>query len=64
MKSLACRGICERYRSDKKRYALGIKRCTSCDAYLLLQEFQCPCCGTALRTKRKSKKKIMDFVEY
>lgn len=63
MTSLICRGICERYRSDKKRYLLGIKRCTSCDAYLLTQESQCPCCGTALRTKRKSKKRIIVFVE-
>lgn len=54
---LACRGICERYRTDKKRYDQGIKRCTSCDAYLFTYDLLCPCCHTALRAKRKSKKK-------
>jgi len=31
---MTCRGICERYRYDKKRYENGIKRCTSCEVYL------------------------------
>ena len=52
---LVCRGICERYRSDKKRYVQGTKRCTSCDVYLLTQSLLCPCCNIALRAKRKSK---------
>ncbi|WP_048114736.1 hypothetical protein [Nitrosopumilus adriaticus] len=52
---LACRGICERYRSENKRYGYGVKRCTSCDAYLEYGGIQCPCCRTHLRAKRKSK---------
>jgi len=49
------REICERYRSDKKRYENGIKRCTACEAYLDYQGTQCPCCNTQLRPKRKAK---------
>ncbi|MHA7646661.1 hypothetical protein [Nitrosopumilus sp. S4] len=52
---MTCRGICERYRSENKRYGPGIKRCTSCDAYLEFEGGQCPCCRTQLRVKRKSK---------
>ena len=52
---LACRGICERYRSENKRYGQGVKRCTCCDAYLEYGGIQCPCCRTHLRVKRKSK---------
>jgi len=53
--ALSCRGICERYRSDKKRYDDGIKRCAACEAYLNYEGTQCPCCGTQLRPKRKAK---------
>lgn len=53
--SLACRGICERYRSESQRYGQGIKRCTSCETYLEYDGIQCPCCRTHLRGKRKSK---------
>jgi len=52
---MTCRGICERYRAEKSRYQLGIKRCTSCDVFLQCQEISCPCCGTQLRSKRKAK---------
>ena len=53
--TMACRGICERYRSESQRYNLGIKRCTSCETYLEYDGVQCPCCRTQLRGKRKSK---------
>ena len=55
---MACRGICERYRSEKKRYFEGAKRCTCCDVYLFTYDFQCPCCHTLLRLKRKTKKQM------
>ncbi len=52
---MTCRGICERFRSDKKRYDDGIKRCTACEVYLNYEGTQCPCCKTILRPKRKAK---------
>ncbi len=55
---MTCRGICERYRAEKSRYQIGIKRCTSCDVYLQCQDISCPCCGTQLRSKRKSKLRL------
>ncbi|HXG74739.1 MAG TPA: hypothetical protein VNK44_07975 [Candidatus Nitrosotenuis sp.] len=54
---MACRGICERVRFDKRRYAYGVKRCTYCDVYIQYQDSFCPCCGRKLRSKRKSKYK-------
>ncbi len=54
--SLACRGICERYRSESQRYGQGIQRCTSCETYLEYDWVQCPCCRTHLRAKRKTKR--------
>ncbi len=54
-------GICERYRAEKNRYQIGIKRCSSCDMYLQYQEISCPCCGTQLRTKRKSKLRLQNL---
>jgi len=53
---MACRGICERYRSESQRYNQGIKRCTSCETFLEYEGIQCPCCRTQLRSKRKSKR--------
>ncbi|KAF6244409.1 hypothetical protein C6989_09035 [Nitrosopumilus sp. b2] len=52
---MACRGICERYRSESRRYSQGVKRCTNCDAYLEFEGVQCPCCRTHLRAKRKTR---------
>ncbi|WP_299293633.1 hypothetical protein [Nitrosopumilus sp.] len=52
---MTCRGICERYKSEKKRYDPGTKRCTACNIYILYEGIICPCCGTQLRAKRKSK---------
>ena len=53
--TMTCRGICERYRAEKKRYMDTAKRCTSCNIFLLYTGTQCPCCGTQLRAKRKAK---------
>ncbi len=58
---MTCRGICERYRAEKNRYQIGIKRCSFCDMYLQCQEISCPCCGTQLRTKRKSKLRLQNL---
>lgn len=52
---MACRGICERYRSEKSRYAEGAKRCSYCEVYMFCEPIHCPCCGTQLRAKRKTK---------
>ncbi len=52
---MTCRGICERFKSDKKRYENGIKRCSACEVYLNYEGIQCPCCNTVLRPKRKAK---------
>jgi hypothetical protein len=56
---LTCRGICERFRAENKRYGNGIKRCTSCDIFIEYEGTQCPCCRTQLRGKRKSKSKTL-----
>lgn len=53
--SMTCRGICERLRINKQRYGAGIKRCTTCDVYIMYSENFCLCCGKRLRSKRKSK---------
>ena len=55
---MGCRGICERYRAERKRYFEGSRRCTCCDVYLFTQENRCPCCNIPLRMKRKAKSKI------
>ena len=52
---MTCRGICERHRAEKNRYADKTKRCTSCNVYLSYDGVKCPCCSTQLRSKRKSK---------
>jgi len=58
---MACKGICEKYKSTTKkfgsRYQDGTKRCNSCDIYLKWDESsRCPCCGAVLRTKPRDSK--------
>lgn len=64
---MGCKGICIRYKADKpkqagKRYLIGQKRCQTCDIFIKLDDFWCPCCGHRLRnsprTKYQKKKKI------
>lgn len=59
MSNMTCRGICERHRAEKNRYTDNTKRCTSCNVYLSYDGIKCPCCGTQLRSKRKSKFRIV-----
>ena len=48
-----CRGICIRYKAIKphngKRYAIGQKRCKSCEIFIKWDGLWCPCCGYRLR---------------
>ena len=52
---MTCRGICERYRSNKRTYSDNAKRCTSCNIYIWYEGTKCPCCNFSLRLKRKAK---------
>ncbi len=65
---LTCKGICHRYKGPKPygtgRYALGQKRCNSCDIFVEWNGVFCPCCGMKLRVtprKRELKEKALNF---
>ena len=55
-----CDGICSKYVVKKPtiksagRYESGHKRCSFCEVYLIWNGRNCPCCGTALRTKPRN----------
>src|SRR5713226_2797836 len=57
---MTCKGICTRYKAQKPvgtgRYALGQKRCQSCEIFIKWEGLWCPCCGYRLRTKPRNLK--------
>ena len=57
---MACRKECQKYiainsDSTHTRYAIGQKRCGTCELFLTWDlDNNCPCCGHRLRTKPKN----------
>jgi hypothetical protein len=57
---MACRRECQKYRainsnSTHTRYAIGQKRCGTCELFLTWNhDNYCPCCGHRLRVKPKN----------
>ena len=52
-----CKGICHRpqYKIElvvgKKIYSDDVRFCKTCDRYLKLKLYRCPCCKSCVRTK-------------
>ncbi|MFQ5970167.1 MAG: hypothetical protein ACE5J2_06725 [Nitrososphaerales archaeon] len=57
---MVCKGICVRYRAQKRysasRYASGHKRYKTCEIFMNWYGLFCPCCGYKLRTKPRNLK--------
>ena len=55
-----CRGLCESLAAEsvpnKMRYVIGHKRCSFCGIFFSIDDYRCPCCKAALRTKPRGKK--------
>jgi len=52
-----CRGVCVKYDLPINSYLNGqLKRCTTCDIFLIEIYERCPCCNSKLRVKPKSSK--------
>ena len=64
---ISCNGICHRYKATKPgnmgRYAVGQKRCNSCDIFLNLNGIWCPCCNYKLRLGPRSSKYKEKFLK-
>ena len=67
-----CKEICSNHAVKKLRpghggrYESGQKRCSFCDIYIIWDGRNCPCCGTALRTKpryAKGRNKIVQSIK-
>jgi uncharacterized Zn finger protein (UPF0148 family) len=67
-----CKHFCEDYPTKPftgsnlvKYYAMGYRQCLKCDVSIKipLTELFCPCCGTRLRNKVKSKGKYQKWLE-
>ena len=52
-----CKGVCQRYRAPhgNRTYLHGGKRCTLCALFVKWEGIHCPCCGTKLRVKIRSR---------
>lgn len=65
---MTCRRICKKYHAGVipriGRYASGQKRCNECEIFMYVDGEQCPCCGTSLRSKPRSKKLKAQMGEY
>jgi len=50
-----CSGVCKRYKynrkHDEKWYVTGVKRCNFCNIFMKINNRECPCCKTTLRTQ-------------
>ena len=57
---MACKGICVRHKACRPlgtgRYAVGQKRCQTCDMFIKWDGIWCPCCSIRLRTKPRNLK--------
>jgi hypothetical protein len=57
---MVCKGDCIQYKAIKKyngnlgRYAIGQKRCSTCDLFINWDGLWCPCCNRTLRTKPRN----------
>jgi hypothetical protein len=55
-----CKGVCVcKYDAPKgkRTYLGGGKRCTNCETFVGWQGIHCPCCGTKLRVRIRSRPK-------
>ena len=59
---MTCKGGCTKYKAYKPsigfigRYAMGQKRCSTCEIYVNWAGVWCPCCRRVLRTKPRNTK--------
>jgi len=57
---MTCKGGCIKYKALKEyngnlgRYAIGQKRCSTCEIFVNWEGLHCPCCGCNLRTKPRN----------
>ena len=57
---MTCKGGCIKYKANKPfngdigRYAIGQKRCSTCEIFLKWEGLWCPCCKRVLRTKPRN----------
>ncbi len=63
-----CNGLCERLKSapvrNNLRYKTGQKRCSLCAQYFHTEGVRCPCCGTRLRSKPRTRHKKLKNLEF
>jgi len=63
-----CKGVCVcKYDAPKgkRTYQGGGKRCTNCETFVGWQGIHCPCCGTKLRVRIRSRPKpICSYKRY
>ena len=56
---MACKGIHNKYKHTRKvgssNYSNGVKRCTTCEVFIVWTGITCPCCGYKLRTSPRNK---------
>lgn len=62
MKVPECRYFCveymERRNGSGSEYAMGLKKCNTCERFLRVDGYFCPCCGRKLKTKSKFKEVV------
>jgi len=65
--SISCSSICVRYKAITPRsmgkYALGQKRCNSCNIFIHWDGIRCPCCNDRLRLAPRSSKYKEKFLK-
>jgi hypothetical protein len=63
-----CKGVCTRKEytapAGKRTYNGGGKRCTECALFIKWDGIHCPCCGTKLRIRIRSRPIPIKFVRY
>jgi len=63
----SCSNVCARYKATKPvnigRYAIGQKRCNSCNVFLNWDGMWCPCCNERLRLAPRGSKYKEKFLK-
>ncbi|PJC49813.1 MAG: hypothetical protein CO032_08035 [Nitrosopumilales archaeon CG_4_9_14_0_2_um_filter_34_16] len=64
--TFCCKGLCDTLEIDivptGLRYKFGHKRCSTCSIFVKTTNLGCPCCGTRLRTKSRSRKHLKKMI--
>ena len=67
---MTCKGGCVQYKANKPfhadlgRYAIGQKRCSTCEIFIKWDGLHCPCCRRVLRTKPRNTSNRLHLQEF